>query len=384
MKVAILTLRLHTNYGGILQAYALMQVLKRLGHEPWLIFNQNFKDRSFFSYVFLCLKNILKKYILGQKKIEIFRELRYRKESKVVGQHISKFIDRYIVPKTKNIVYDTDWKVIQDTYHFDAYIVGSDQVWRPAYTEKIDYYFFSFLSDRSVCKVAYAASFGIDEWTFSEKETNMCSSLLKDFDAVSVRESSAIGLCKFKLGVTPVHLLDPTMLLSTADYQSLLNPRDQMNQSKLLVYLLDVNNFKEQVVSDIEKKTKYHRFYVNNSKSEKKHVDYLERIAPPVEDWLAGFSTAKYVITDSFHACVFSILFHIPFCVVANESRGIARFRSLLMMFGLEERMIYESEEKKYTLPDMYVNWKLVDEKLNDWRDKSLKFIVESLNKKEK
>ena len=164
MKVAVLTLRLHSNYGGILQAYALMTVLKRLGHEPYLVFNQNFKERNLFSRSSLYMRNILKKVLLGQKGLEVFRERRFRREYEVVCRQTMPFVLKYISPRTDTVCTPMDWKMLQDKYHFDAYIVGSDQVWRTSYTQDMPLFFFSFLKDDSVKRLSYAASFGTDEW----------------------------------------------------------------------------------------------------------------------------------------------------------------------------------------------------------------------------
>ena len=73
MKIAVLTLRLHSNYGGILQAYALMHILKQLGHDPYLVNNQYFKKRTPLSLYFIYIRNTIQKYLLGRKNIEIFR-----------------------------------------------------------------------------------------------------------------------------------------------------------------------------------------------------------------------------------------------------------------------------------------------------------------------
>ena len=134
MRIAILTLRLHTNYGGILQAYALMTVLKRLGHEPILINNQPFKYRSGISkcaeYIKYCI-NSIQKFILGKRTLEIFYEKRIRKEYETVYRNARRFTELYIQPHTDIVCTVKEWSQLQSQYQFDAYVVGSDQVWRP-------------------------------------------------------------------------------------------------------------------------------------------------------------------------------------------------------------------------------------------------------------
>lgn len=379
MKIAVLTLRLHSNYGGILQAYALMHTLKQLGHEPYLVNNQYFKKRSYISFYFIYIRNAIQKYLLGRKNIEIFQEKRYRNEYEIVCKNTRMFVEKNIYPLTDFICTEKDWKELQKHYKFDAYIVGSDQVWRPAYFKHVEYFFLSFLKSDTVKRIAYAASFGTQEWTFSKKQTSLCGRLLKKFDAVSVREESAINMCKQYFGVEAIQVLDPTMLLSKDDYKMLL-PKEMKLRSDvdLLVYLLDVNDLKSQVVSRIEQQMKTKGVWINNPKSENKKLSYVDRVAPPVENWLLGFFSARYVVTDSFHACVFSILFHIPFWVVGNSARGLARFQSLLSLFGLENRLL-DGNNLILNLVCDDIDWRYVDKQLQFLRSKSLSFLINVL-----
>lgn len=376
MKVAVLTLRLHSNYGGILQAYALMHVLKLLGHEPCFVDIQYFKKRNNISRYFIYVRNAILKYLFGHKNVEIFQEKRYEKEYEIVCKNTRLFVENNIYPKTDFVCSRSDWRQLQDHYKFDAYVVGSDQVWRPAYFKHIEYFFLSFLNTSVVKRIAYAASFGTQEWTFSEKQTFLCGKLLKKFDAVSVREESAINMCKQYFGVEAIQVLDPTMLLSKDDYKKLLPKNFELKSDvDLLVYLLDVNELKNNVVSRIEQQMNTKGVWINNPKSENKKISYEERIAPPVENWLSGFLSARYVITDSFHACVFSILFHIPFVVIGNSSRGLARFYSLLSLFGLENRLLSENDSSPCHVFEETIDWAFVDMKLQEMREKSILFL---------
>ena len=380
MKIGILTLRLHANYGGILQAYALMTVLKRLGHEPVLIYNQSFKYRSFISRAILYCTNICKKFLLGQRRLEVFRERRFKNIYETVCGNTRKFVDIHLTPRTDFVVTENDWRSLQQKYHFDAYVVGSDQVWRPAYTDAVEHFFLSFLSDDYPLRISYAASFGTDNWTFTDCQTAICQQLLKRFQAVSVREDSAVQLCESRLGYRPVHVLDPTMLLLKCDYLNLV-PNFQGESRGLLVYVLDHTEEKSSVVMNVANELHESCFFVNNKDAENEEKQCAERVAPPVEDWLKGFASAKYVITDSFHACVFSILFHIPFYVIGNESRGNARILSLLRMFHLEpQRQVLFKVELMSVLR---VNWSEVDCLLDEYRQSSLSFLIQSLVRKQ-
>ena len=98
---------------------------------------------------------------------------------------------------------------------YDAFIVGSDQVWRPSYNQHLEQAFLNFTENwKNVKRIAYAASFGVDNWEFTKKQTKECKRLVQKFDFVSVREDTAVNLCKEHLGIEATHVLDPTLLLS--------------------------------------------------------------------------------------------------------------------------------------------------------------------------
>lgn len=369
MKVAILTLRLHTNYGGILQAYALMAVLKRLGHEPWLIFNQPFKYRRWYSRCALFAANAFRKFVLRERHLEVFRERRIQREFETVYVNTLRFVDEHMQPRTGIVCSHREWKRLQREYGFDAFVVGSDQVWRPMYANPVERYFFSFLGkNKTVKRIAYAASFGVDEWTFTPRQTARCRQLLQRFDAVSVREKSGVELCRTYLGAAATHVLDPTMLLEAKDYIALLKESD-IKKSGIMVYVLDPSARKEALVKDVEEALGMTVFSVNN------RVSASCRVIPPVEDWLAGFASAQFVVTDSFHASVFAILFHVPFLVCVNKERGAARMMSLLEMFGLEDRLVDEACDASEIEQLRPIDWIAVDRRLNALRDYSLDFL---------
>lgn len=101
-----------------------------------------------------------------------------------------------------------------------------------------------------------------------------------------------------------------------------------------------------------------------------------ERIKPSIETWLRGFYDAEFVVTDSFHACVFSILFKKQFIVVGNETRGMSRFYSLLNMFGLEDRLVAENSDIRLNND---IDYNLVYKKYSELKDASLDFLKQSL-----
>lgn len=379
-KIATLTMPLYVNYGGILQAYALQTFLKRIGYDAYLI-NIQLKRHFLLKEMLNVIKRIALQYIFNKKVGFIFDSAYTTKSRAIISQNTTLFINKYIQFTTCKI-FGIEKLTNNVINGFDAYIVGSDQIWRPKYCNIVNY-FLGFLPENdNVKRIAYAASFGVDEWEFNNKETETCAELAKLFNAISVREDSGVKLCKAHLGVVAIHLIDPTMLIYVEDYKKLSKTSLSIhsNEGELLVYILDQHSNTENAIDKISKAFNYRPFQTNNPKTEVSSASAKERIAPSVESWLNGYNNAKYVITDSFHGTVFSILFNIPFIVYGNQKRGMARFTSLLRMFGLEDRMIYSNSELSEDEIFAPIDWKRVNEILRVEREKSLHFIKDSLS----
>ncbi|MCQ2106154.1 MAG: polysaccharide pyruvyl transferase family protein [Fibrobacter sp.] len=375
MKIGILTLPLHTNYGGILQAYALQTVLERLGHDV-VIFNalEQYPNTKWKQLP----KRIVKK-ILG-RDVVVFKEIRQKKEAPVINEHVWKFRKNYL----HEVLIDNFDDII--TMNLDAIVVGSDQVWRPMYFKsmwntKFENAFLAFSKEMRIKKIAYAASLGVDSWEMTDEETKAVSQCIPMFDAISVRETSGVELLKKHLYVDSDQVLDPTMLLDENDYISLFKKKNiNKNEDSLLTYILDRSFEKEQILNFCVKKTGLRPFAVNNELV-KKSAPVKKRILPSVESWLQGFYDAKMVVTDSFHACVFSIIFNKPFIVIGNKDRGLSRFESLLKTFGLEKNMVTDiAQLKLLDLEMMKKNIESNNDVLDSMKKKSLSFLKNELS----
>lgn len=370
MKIGIITLALHTNYGGLLQAYALQTALERMGHEVCHIQEKrNFRKKPLWKIPLVYVKRILKK-MSGQQCI-VFQERKFNKERPAIGKYTDKFITRHIKQLQVENFSDISEK------DFDALIVGSDQVWRPKYFyDKIECAYLDFTEGWNIKRIAYAASFGTDKWEYSAKQTKRCGKLLNKFNAVSFREDAGVRLCHKKMGIEAQHVIDPTMLLSAEDYIRLFKDSDvRKSNGNLLTYILDEDKKKDILINNIAKENGLVPFRVN-SKRTNPSAPLTDRIQPPVEAWLRGFYDAKLVVTDSFHACVFSILFGKPFIVFANKERGMSRFTSLLRKFELEQCLITDVTDK-IAIPK--IDFNKVSNLLEKERSLAFKFLNKAL-----
>nr|WP_321356189.1 polysaccharide pyruvyl transferase family protein [uncultured Draconibacterium sp.] len=377
MKIGIFTLPLHTNYGGILQAYALQQVLKNNGHDAWLI-NQKRFSPPFWRKVLSIIKRIIYRYVFRKKEVIVLYEEQYKSNFKIISKNTQKFIDKFIQPQTSPLFSNNDLNGLKKL-NFDAIIVGSDQVWRAKYTPKIENYYLDFLPQSSNCKkISYAASFGTDNWEYTTKQTIKCARLLQKFSCISVRESSAIKLCKEKFDANVEHVLDPTMLISPKDYINLIGEKEKLAKNVLTTYILDSSDEKEEIIEFFASSLRLRRHKIN-SKTEDHSALLEDRIAPSVENWIAGFYSADFVIIDSFHGCVFSILFNKPFYVIGNSTRGMARFDSLLKIFNLENRLIFSLNDIPPQSIHDEIDWNEVNKILQFWQNKSYRYLMNAL-----
>lgn len=372
MKIGILTLPLNTNYGGILQAYALQTILERMGHDAYLIEKEK---KPLYMPLWkwpLAFGKRLLRNISGQRW-PIFYERKVNREKPIIEKNTKAFIKEHIKSKVVS-----NYSHIKEK-DFDIIIVGSDQIFRAGFLHDIEHSFLDFAENWKIKRIAYAASFGTDKWEYSKRQTKECGRLLKLFDAVSVREFSGVNLCKVHFDVNADFVLDPTMLLSAEDYIQLFeNTNTPKSKGNLLCYILDETAEKTKIINTISEGKGLIPFNVK-SKSDIISAPIADRIQPPVEQWLRGFYDAKFVITDSFHACVFSILFKKNFLVIGNESRGMSRFYSLLKTFGLENRLIVGCEKEYLNCAD--IDFQPVYEKLNKLRLKSNSFLNKNIGK---
>lgn len=359
MKIGILTLPLVDNYGGILQNYALQQTIKSLGHEPITIRSLN--KHFLYRYWPLITTKIIIAKLLGRNshfpELPFVAKRKHKETQRFVHDMIESTHERYVyMPKD-----------IVGKHKLDAIVVGSDQVWRPMYNKLIINMFLSFCTDDKIHRVAYAASFGVDCWEYSKSQTKKCRELIKLFDGISVREASGIALCKKHLGCNAIEVLDPTLLLTCDKYSSICEGVVPATSKYLAAYVLDMNDEKRKVIEAIASKERLPIKWFHADKS----------CVLSVEEWIASFRDAAFVVTDSFHGTVFSIIFNHDFYSIVNENRGASRFYSLLLKFGLMERVIASRDVSKIKSGE--IDWNSVNKIWAQQRKESIEFLNRNL-----
>lgn len=367
MKIGIITMPLCANYGGTLQNWALQQTLIRMGHEPiTLRFPVSYQGMSSVHFWLKVFPRQFASYIahlfIG-KRLEKPQTIRMWKKS-ISG--MERFVQEHI-----NVTDYLPNLSMEDArrYGVEALIVGSDQIWRPVMYDAVKYYFLGFAEDFDILRIAYAPSVALSEWPFKEETTLKLKELIKKFSAISVREESSVKLIKDNLGVDAQWVLDPTMLLKKEDYIEVCKNEPESKEPFVFAYILDMTDEKRQMAEMTAKTLGCGVCYLSADKVKKEDT---------IEKWLANFRDAKYVITDSYHGTVFSLIFQKQFYTFYNTYRGNARMDSLKKISGLEDRFITEPVESL----GREIDYADVEEKLEKMRVGSVEYLASALKEK--
>ena len=422
MKVAIFTLPLVNNYGGILQAYALQRALESYGFEAPVV-NLKIRQRGLFSRDYL--KFLLAKLIYFKKyKNAEFSTLRYYADTQ-----------RFIVQNietTREIYSPAALKRLFEQEQFGACVLGSDQVFNPPYFDAFENDFSLGFAPHDCIKIAYAASFGGESFK-GARDLELHKANLAKFKAISVRERNATALCESVFGISgAAFVLDPTLLAGREVFEKFISPvansvklgaadlaqrggvsraetggeqiaicaasqetkaaktgvaaqnlngaaadiadtafsaqdacENAAQKGQIFAYILDQNERKSEILKSVSEREGLGVREVN---------DKANRVS--IEEWLSLIAGAQLVITDSFHGCAFSILFNKPFFAFINENRGSSRFYSLFESFELQDRVIKSASDVSL---GKQVDWARVNEILSRRREASREFLISNL-----
>lgn len=329
MKTYIITFQSAKNYGAVLQAYALQKYIgERFGETEVIDYHNPKIDES---YSFPNLREIIK-----YPKRSIFRLMQsflYRGKNKKINEFVENYMK--LTPACDN-------KSIKEvTADGDVFITGSDQVWNYMITENDENYFLSFVKDKITC--SYAASFGISE--IPQKHINYYKKALKSIKHVSVREVQGVEILS-NLGFDKARVLcDPTLLLERGSWDGMCKCVKEKNKY-ILVYKITAADKLLDFARDLSKKTRLPIIYIPND-LKAGSVGSL-KLNVGVDEWLGYIKNAEYIITNSFHGTVFSIVFGNKFFSEVSQkvNPSTSRLISLLKMFRMEERIISEYRDE--------------------------------------
>lgn len=351
LKIGILTFWWsNDNYGQLLQCYALQKYLRDAGYDAFLIRYDSRNDYVRTPFLLRCFKALnlvlLCRFFVHkiQHKINSKKVL---EESKLNDRHFDDFRVKYIVQSEK--LYTSYNQLKENPPEADVYILGSDQVWnfwqsRLSQCWNLVHAYFLDFGSKQTKRISYAASWGKTE--LPEDFIKEISPLLKNFDYVSVREKSGIDLCR-KCGYENAEFrCDPTLLLTSDNYRLLYKENETLEDTSkrknpyLFLYMLNNTcDFDIQKVYDFAAQKNLEVVYVTgNSK-----IDKYKKTFATIPQWLSLIDNAEYVVTNSFHCCVFSLIFAKNFAAVplTKTMAGMnSRIETLCEIFGIKPRWV--------------------------------------------
>lgn len=335
MKIGILTFHWATNYGAILQAYALQKYLVHLNHEVYIINYHPYNYDISWKDLLVHPGNLLhlKKFINN-----------LHKEHK-----LSKFRNQYLNMTDRYARQNDITKILND---FDILISGSDQVLNPYYTlygegYPTSVYYLDFPDTRPL-KLGYALSFGCS--SYPEAAAVYASRFIRNFDRISVREDTGSDIIKH-LGYSgsSISVPDPTILLGKRIFDDIAIRRANVDRQYTCVYML---------------RRRLHYNISNAVYIDDKHSAYS------MEEWLALIRDSRMLVTNSYHGMIMAILFHVPFIIeieTGSDEGMNDRFITLLRRIGLTSR-IDDGNNFLDLLEDEHIDWNVVDRKLEEYR----------------
>ena len=357
MNVGIVTQPLCANYGGILQNFALQRILKTLGYTPvTLDYMPSLSIGRYLLYVGKWGGSLL---LQGRRRplkpYHHFLERPAAIDTFVQKElSVTRMLSRYSASELKR-------------NRIDALIVGSDQVWRYSYnSQNFKDMFLAFAKGYPCRKTAYGASFGVEKWDCPMNVRPVISRLASQFDRLSVREDSGAKLCKEHFGINAEVVLDPTLLLSASEYEKFCEKTESGEDPYLAAYVLDMNQEKRECIEAVA--------IIKNLKI--KNLSVSDK-GVSIEEWLTTLRNADFIITDSYHGSLFSIIFRKQFRTITNIERGADRFCTLFQRLRLMDVLM----DNTAFMPDLSVviDYGPVFEVLRQLQDSSISFIRKSL-----
>lgn len=326
-RVAIISRHAYPNYGSFFQAYALQCAIDEMGYDAFYI-NYQKKDEQSWRLALSSLKE-------SKMNTSIIRKIIYlilqAPNYLLMNKRFNNFHKRYL---KLSKAYSSCSDIRKDLPEADIYMTGSDQVWNSIHNKIDDTYFLSFI-DESYYKVSYAASFGKDHIPKEEIE-NIRQNLLQ-FKHITVRESSGVSILN-SLGLNGQSVLDPVFLMSKEQWEKLIKKSGQIYKKYILVYQLHSNEEFDGYVDLLCKEINMQVIRISTDYKQFKKTGRLSYLPEPSEV-LMLFKDAELIITDSFHATAFSIIFNKNFQVIL-PFKNSSRLIDLLEMLDLEKVIV--------------------------------------------
>lgn len=368
MKTGVITFHSAHNYGATLQAWALQKALKKLGQQPCIVnYHPQVIDRL---YAVSPLDTVKKRLqYLTKKQVR-----KRRKKLKIKYEKYSEFLRGHFEFAGDYTTYE---ELEKNPPGLDCYIAGSDQVWNVDHTGGYDPAYLLEFAEKGSRRISYAASIGRER--FPAQYRTFFAKALQKFDAISVREESASGAVLEVTGKTPAVVIDPTLLLSREEYDEIKVPSKRAERY-ILVYMMETNRKLIQLADSISLATGLPVIQRKPGKLFKNELDSFYTHTPG--EFLGEIEKAEYVITNSFHGTVFSVIYERPFISMLHSQTG-SRTVDLLKVLELEDHILYRARDFAQMDQFKIKDPKKLRGRIEKLRLESIDFLAKALMKEE-
>lgn len=361
MRIGIITFHCSYNFGSALQTYALQRLLELRGNDVQVI-DYRSRDYRYYSLFRLARPRTMLDNLLG-----LSGNVR-RKDS------FERFISESLSLTSETYSFKNEDKMKELADYYDCFVCGSDQIWNLDCTKgPVGPFFLSFAGDRR--RVAYAPSLAhssFDQKNFTEADKKYIGAQLDKFFAISVREESTVPLFQSLTRNQIDVCLDPTLLLDGGDYRPIVS-QVSIEGPFVFAYMLEENPVVMLQAECVAREMGAKVVYVS-ARNRRFSVPSINLYGIGPSEFLGLMSRAEAVVTNSFHATVFSLLFGTPFQTVATRNSG-SRMKDLLTLLGEEHHLIENVCEEMPTAAALNI----IGSKLEAHRERSLAFLKRAL-----
>jgi hypothetical protein len=285
----------------------------------------------------------------------------------IIGTHLQNFNITFLKENTNCIIIKENFTEIKRN-DYDILMVNSDQTWRRFDEHFYDYGFLKFAKNWNIPKFVYAASIGYDYWQLTGEDEKVIKPLLNNFTGISVREKGSIELIEKHLGIKPLLVLDPTLLIDKKYYLKLIKnykPNINIKENYIFTYLLEIEKNTINFIQKTCEKMKFKNYQIEMNETNS------------IEKFIYGISHSKAVITNSYHGTIFSIIFNKPFISFIFKNSPKERLYSLKREFNLENRIVEYYEQPDVNLLNTPLTFNETLMKL--MKDESINYLKQKL-----
>lgn len=346
-NIGIITFHNAHNYGACLQVYALQNYLISRGHNVEIIDY----DSNITKHYNLVIPKFRKNLIILVK--QLLNNVKYYKSRKQNADNFIDFSKNHLRISTKH--YKNIQMLKKDVMNYDTLICGSDQIWNTSLIGKCDEAYLLNFGPSSIRRLSYAASIGSD--TIPLRYIPKFKKNLSKFNAISVRENEMVAQIKEISSKEISVVVDPVFLINKDVWIRNFHLKKYVEQPYIFVYSVTVNPFLDECANKLVKLTGLKIVCFNNDNLDSNVAELISSCSP--EKFVNYIYNAEYVISNSFHATAFSIIFEKKFFVVPHATLN-SRIMNLLSISGLEERQITKDEGIHKENSDKKINYTAV------------------------